>query len=189
MKKSAYVVGGMLIGFVLATSTGAFADSVKSLIGKKVTGEYTIKVNGEKIADKGAIIDGRANIPVRGISEALGADIKVSGKTITVTTSESEITDIPNTKPTTNNGSKFIGSSKESLEELKQSIEKNRIKPAVEEREHILKEIEILKKPDAFGQPAPNLEVKQKQLAEYDELIAKAKEELRLVEEALTAIK
>ncbi|WP_431785752.1 stalk domain-containing protein [Paenibacillus lactis] len=188
MKKSVYVVGGMLIGFVLATSTGAFAESVKSLIGKKVTGEYTVIVNGEKIADKGAIIDGRANVPVRGISEALEADIKVSGKTITVTTSESETTDISPTKPTTS-GNKYAGSSKESLEELKQSIENNRIKPAVEEREHILKEIEILKKPDAFGQPAPNLEVKEKQLAEYDEIIAKAREELRLVEEALAAIK
>ncbi|MBO2942821.1 copper amine oxidase [Paenibacillus sp. F411] len=189
MKKSAYVIGGILIGFVFATSTGAFADSVKSLIGKKVTGEYTVIVNGEMIADKGGIIDGRANVPIRGISEALEADITVKGKTITVTTSKAKTTDISPAKPTSSSGNKYAGSSKESLEELKQSIEKNRIKPAVEEREHILQEIEILKKPDAFGQSAPNLEVKQKQLAEYDEIIRKATEELGLVEEALAAIR
>jgi len=188
MKKPAYVIGGVLIGFVLATTTSAFADTVKSMIGKKVTGEYTVIVNGQKLSEKGAIIDGKANVPVRAISDSLGADIKVSGKTITVTTTEStDLSDGSVSIPPVNN--KYAGYSKQALEEVKISIENNRIKPAVEEREHILKEIEELKKPDAFGQPAANLEMKQKQLAEYDEIIAKAKEDLRLVEEALAALK
>lgn len=187
MKKPAYVIGGVLLGFVLATTTSAFADTVKSLIGKKVTGEYTVIVNGQKLSEKGAIIDGKANVPVRAISDSLGADIKVSGKTITVTTESTDLSDGSVSMPPVNN--KYAGYSKQTLEELKISIENNRIKPAVEERELILLEIEELKKPDAFGQPAANLEVKQKQLAEYDGLIAKAEEELRLVNEALAAIK
>ncbi|MGV7643095.1 stalk domain-containing protein, partial [Mycobacterium kansasii] len=61
------------------------------MIGKKVTGEYTVVVNGEKLSDKGAIIDGRANVPVRALSESLGVDIKVDGKTIMVTSEETPI--------------------------------------------------------------------------------------------------
>lgn len=189
MKKAAYVAGGVLIGFILATTTGAFADSVKSLIGKKVTGEYTVVVNGEKIADKGAVIDGRANVPVRGISEALGADIKVSGKTISVTTMTAKQDTGSEATTQVTEGNKYLGSSKKSLEELKYSIEHNRIKPIEDGRKEILAEIEILKTSGMNGQPAPGLAVKQAQLAEYDELLANAKEELRLVEEALAAIK
>jgi hypothetical protein len=189
MKKTMYTAGGILIGFVLATTTGAFADSVKSLIGKKVTGEYTITVNGEKIADKGAVIDGRANVPVRGISEALGVGIKVSGKTITVMTESAgqTISSTPETPATDEN--KYINGNKKSLEELKYSIENNRLKPAREGRESILAEIEILKTAGMNGEPAPVLSVKEAQLAEYDALIAKDTEELRLVNEALAALK
>lgn len=186
MKKAAYMVGGILIGIVLASSTGAFADSVKSLIGKKVTGEYTVVVNGEKIADKGAVIDGRANVPVRGISEALGADIKVSGKTITVTTSEPAGTDdaVPEQPKTATAGNKYAGSTKESLQELKASIETNRIKPVEEGIEIIKADIEELKKAGA----TEALSLKEKVLAEYETLLADGKEELRLVEEALASI-
>lgn len=187
MKKLVYTLGCILIGFVLATSTNVFADAVKSLIGKKVTGEYTVIVNGEKLSEKGAIIDGKANVPVRPISDALGADIKVSGKTITVTT-QSEKTLEPENK-TTSKDNKYIGSSKENLEELKYSIEIRMLKPAIEEREFILKEIEILKTSGMNGEPAPGLAAKERQLKEYDDIIAKDKEELRLVEEALASIK
>ncbi|WP_339292742.1 stalk domain-containing protein [Paenibacillus sp. FSL W8-0187] len=195
MKKLVYTVGCILIGFVLATSTSAFADTVKSLIGKKVTGEYTIIVNGEKLADKGAIIDGKANVPVRAISESLGADIKVSGKTITVTSDQNEGTPV-SSEPTSTNpskpatgGNKYLGDSKASLEELKYSIENKKLKPVIEGRKAILAEIEILKTSGMNGEPAPGLVSKEKQLAEYDAMIADATEELRLVNEALAAIK
>lgn len=187
MKKLVYTLGCILIGFVLATSTNVFADAVKSLIGKKVTGEYSVIVNGEKLSEKGAIIDGKANVPVRPISDALGADIIVSGKTITITT-ESEVASEPDNK-TSAKDNKYLGSSKENLEELKFSIENRRLKPVIEGRKGILAEIEILKTSGMNGEPAPGLIDKQKQLAEYDAIIADANKELRLVEEALAAIK
>lgn len=69
-----------------------------------MTGEYTVVVNGQKLTDKGAIIDGKANVPVRGISEASGADIKGDGKTIIVTTeSENNQTSIEPTVSQNNN--------------------------------------------------------------------------------------
>jgi hypothetical protein len=185
MKKLVYTLGCILIGFVLATSTNVFADAVKSLIGKKVTGEYTVIVNGEKLSEKGAIIDGKANVPVRPISEALEADIKVSGKTITVTTSESQTSDVSSSNSTSSSGNKYAGSTKESLQELKASIENNRIKPVQEGIEIILADIEALKAAGA----SDALKLKEKVLAEYETLLNESKEELRLVEEALAAIK
>lgn len=186
MKKLAYTVGGILIGFVLASSTGAFADSISSLIGKKVTGEYTVIVNGEKIADKGAVIDGRANVPVRGISEALGADIKVTGKTIVVTMAEPDAIDVtgPEQPKTVVSGNKYAGSTKESLQELKASIETNRIKPVQDGITVILADIDELKKAGANEA----LQLKEKVLAEYETLLQSAQEDLRLVEEALSAL-
>lgn len=83
---------GLVVAFVLGVSVAAFGQDVyaqiNSMIGKKVTGEYTVIVNGETLSDKGAIIDGQANVPVRALSESLGADIKVEGKTIMVTSEE-----------------------------------------------------------------------------------------------------
>lgn len=83
---------GLVVAFVLGVSVAAFGQDVyaqiNSMIGKKVTGEYTVIVNGETLSDKGAIIDGRANVPVRALSESLGADIKVEGQTIMVTSEE-----------------------------------------------------------------------------------------------------
>lgn len=128
MKKIAYIAGGVFIGAMLATSTGVFADSVKSLLGKKVTGEYTVIVNGKKIADRGAIIDGRANVPVRGISEALEADIKVNGKTIIVTTKSAD--NQTSIEPRASHNNKYKGLSKKELESILANLKDNILAPS-----------------------------------------------------------
>lgn len=84
MKKWIYLASAFLLGAVAASSGQAIAAQVKSMVGQKVTGEYTIVVNGEKLQDKGAVIDGRTNAPVRALSDALGADLKVDNTTKTV---------------------------------------------------------------------------------------------------------
>ena len=195
MKKRWYLVCGIIVGVVAATAGSAFADQVKSLIGKKVTGEYVVVVDGKTLADKGAVIDGKTNVPVRGLTDALGVDLKVEGKKIIVTTDGSTSSSTEPTKPVTEptepatKENKYMGGSKANLEELKNSIVNKRLKPVIEGRKEILAEIEILKKSGINGEPAPNLAVKEKQLAEYDAMIAEDTEELRLVEEALAAIK
>jgi len=188
MKKWMYLVSGVVIGALVTTAGSVFADQIKSLVGEKVTGEYTVVVNGKALQDKGAVINGRTNVPVRGVSQALGADIRVEGKKIIVTTGDSDQTTTSQSKPAA--GNKYAGGSKESLEELKSSIENNRIKPAKEGRKNIIAEIEDLKKEEKkSGVEAPALKVKEKQLAEYDKMIEEDTEELRLVEEALAAKK
>lgn len=181
MKKPAYVIGGVLIGFVLATTTSAFADTVKSMIGKKVTGEYTVIVNGQKLSEKGAIIDGKANVPVRAISESLGADIKVSGKTITVNTENQTSEDTGD--PTSSN--KYIGQSKSSLEDSLFIYTERILKPAEEGKNVLLAEIETLRQ--AGGGEA--LTKKEEILREYEQSIENAQKEIALIKEALAALK
>ncbi|MCG7383411.1 stalk domain-containing protein [Paenibacillus sp. ACRRY] len=182
MKKVAYIAGGILIGFVLSTSAGAFADSVKSLVGKKVSGEYTVIVDGQKLADKGAIIDGKANVPVRGISEALGADIKVSGKTITVTTTDVQQTASP--EATAEN--KYSGRSAESLQETLSILKDRILAPNLKERAEVAADVDRLKSVKA---DEAVIAERESQLAGYDERIAQANADIAQAEAALAALK
>ncbi|KAF6564535.1 2,' 3'-cyclic nucleotide 2'-phosphodiesterase [Paenibacillus sp. EKM202P] len=86
MKKWSYLLSGILIGAVVATAGNAFADQVKSLIGEKVAGEYTVKVNGSSLTENAIVVDGKAHVPLRAVSDSLGAGIKVDGKTIQIDT-------------------------------------------------------------------------------------------------------
>lgn len=82
------IVIAFLVGVLVAATGEDVAAQVKSLVGKNVTGEYLVIVNGEELSDKGAIIDSKANVPVRSLSDAIGAEVKVEGKTIYITTEE-----------------------------------------------------------------------------------------------------
>ncbi|MFS0858340.1 stalk domain-containing protein [Paenibacillus taichungensis] len=187
--KVAYIAGGIIIGVVFSTPAGSFADAVKSMVGKKVTGEYTVIVDGTKLSDKGAVIDSRANVPARALSEALGADVSVSGKTITITSQTDESTVESETATPVATSNKYTGYSKKSLEELKESKINNTIKPVSEGRESILKEIAALKELQDRGVPVTNLETFEKELASHDKILADANADLKLIDEALAAIK
>ncbi|WP_160045708.1 stalk domain-containing protein [Paenibacillus sp. USDA918EY] len=188
MKKWLYLLSGVVIGAVVATSSSAFAAQIKSLVGQKVTGEYTVVVNGKTLSDKGAVINGRTNAPVRALSDALGADLKVEGKTITVTT-EGEAAPSNEGQPTSvSSTNKFMGQPKSSLLNSKDIIENKILAPTIKGRENILAEIKSLKETEAKGIPVPVLAEKEKQLQQYDADIAKYTEELRQVNEALAAL-
>ncbi|MFR9710733.1 hypothetical protein ACL02P_15295 [Paenibacillus sp. MB22_1] len=80
MKKWSYLVAGILIGAMLFGGIPAFADTVKGILGAKVTGVYTVKkANGAKVAE-GAILNGSTYVPVRAISEAAGIPLTVDTK-------------------------------------------------------------------------------------------------------------
>lgn len=92
MKKWLCVAGSFILGVTVASSSEAIASQVKNLTGQKVEGEYTVVVNGEKLSDKGAIIAGKTNAPVRAVSESLGADLKVdnTNKVVEISTADKE---------------------------------------------------------------------------------------------------
>ncbi|WP_315370862.1 copper amine oxidase [Paenibacillus xylanexedens] len=187
MKKVAYIAMGFLLGIVFMTAGAAFADQVKSLIGKKVTGEYTVIVNGSKLSDKGAVIDSKANVPARTLSEALGADVSVNGKVITITSVEgsNETNESSPSDTTTSQTNKYIGGTKSSLNQLKDSTVNNVIAPLKKAREttaSALEELEAIGNEDAA-------KVSEQRLSEYDSEIAKYEAELKLIDEALLTAK
>ncbi|WP_433939099.1 stalk domain-containing protein [Paenibacillus lautus] len=107
-----------------------------------MTGD-TVVVNGQKLTDKGAIIDGKANVPVRGISEVLGADIKVDGKTIIVTT-ESENNQTP-IEPTVSQNNNYKEFTKQQLESNLANLNDNILAPTVQTVTEIESNIQKLK--------------------------------------------
>ncbi|PIH58292.1 stalk domain-containing protein [Paenibacillus sp. LK1] len=177
MKKIAYIAGGILIGVVLSTAGGAFADTVKSMVGKKVTGEYNIIVNGQTLSDKGAVIDSRANVPARALSEALGADVKVSGKTITITSEESSST---NVTPSASSG-EYSGMNKQALQSMKEDILEKIINPTKMERDKIVAEVEAVR---ANGDKEL-LQQAEERLARYDAEIEKYSKQVQEIENAI----
>ncbi|MDN8591882.1 copper amine oxidase [Paenibacillus sp. 11B] len=183
--KVAYIAGGIIIGVVFSTSAGAFADTVKSMVGKKVTGEYTIVVDGKKLSDKGAVIDSRANVPARALSDALGADVKVTGKTIVITSDANGSSGINSPDSPIQTANKYSGKSKAALEILKSEYNNKILPPVVEGLKKVTDEYEGIK---AAGDAETTRLAKQK-VAEYQKLVDDAQAELKLIDEALEVAK
>ncbi|MEK3787547.1 2,' 3'-cyclic nucleotide 2'-phosphodiesterase [Paenibacillus sp. FSL K6-1230] len=86
MNKKMYLGVGVLLGAILATAGGAAAEQINSLIGKAVDGEYNVRVNGSALSESAIVVDGKAHVPLRAVSDSLGADLVVNGKTIEIRT-------------------------------------------------------------------------------------------------------
>lgn len=103
MKKWSYLLSGLLIGLlvgvVVATAGSTFADQIKSMVGQTVAGEYSVKVNGNSLPENAIVVDGKAHVPLRAVSDSLGASLKVEGKTVEITAGNTAET------PTTTNSS------------------------------------------------------------------------------------
>lgn len=74
-------VAGFLAGAVFTLSAAAFADDIKSLVGKKIQGETVVELNGQAL-DTAIIVDGKSYAPVRSIGEAAGYDVSMQNKKI-----------------------------------------------------------------------------------------------------------
>ncbi|WP_059049038.1 hypothetical protein [Paenibacillus senegalimassiliensis] len=173
MKKWSYIIGGFILGiFVTISSDVAFAE-VQSLIGKKVTGEMNVVVNGEALQTKGAVIQGTTNAPVRALSNALDANLKVEGNTIYINSTVQE-------------GEKamFEGNeyTKEELLKIKQKTE-NRLNVTIPETEEKNKKRYDSLIESGMNENAKKLkEANDKEIAESKE---KSTEQLRRINEAL----
>lgn len=86
-------ISGLIVGLLLFAGTTVFADSAKSLLGKKVQGTFEVEFNGQQIGSA-AVIDGSTYLPVRSISEAAGINIAVEGKKINLTTNGVQVTPV-----------------------------------------------------------------------------------------------
>lgn len=99
MKKFVYVASGMLLGIALALPLGsAFADQIKSVVGTKITGQYTVTVNGQQLSDPAIVAEGKSYAPVRSLVSAVGTGeiiVDNTEKTIDITVDA----DTPQTQP------------------------------------------------------------------------------------------
>lgn len=146
----AYLLSGLVLGIIITTSGSAMAEQIKSLVGQKVTSELIVIVDGKELPNKAPVINGVTNAPVRAISDAIGADLKLEGKVINITTKESfETTQSATSDNTTENvvnqDNKYSRMTKEQLEEKKNTLEKQ-IENLNSGKQELLTLIESIKK-------------------------------------------
>lgn len=87
--KKIIVVGALSLTF-LASSVVVYGATSSSLIGAKVQGIFSVKVNGAKISDAVAI-NGLTYVPLRSLTESIGGTVQVEGKTVSVVTAEQSV--------------------------------------------------------------------------------------------------
>lgn len=73
---------GLIVGVAVTASSSAFADDiVQSIVGKKVDGEFPVKIAGKSLETQAATVEGTSYLPVRAIGEALNMDVKFDSVT------------------------------------------------------------------------------------------------------------
>lgn len=191
MKKGAYLLIGVLAGSIFSTAIGANAAQIKSLVGAKVAAEYTVKVDGQKLTDKAVIINNKAMVPLRSVSDSLGADIKVDSKAKSIEVNSSDLSmsgdseQLPAVPVPTYSGeegnNEYLGLSRSTLQGVLNGTQENRLKPLQEDRNRILEQIEL----GNFEKNEALVAEKQQQLDECDRLIAQVQITIAQLEAAL----
>jgi hypothetical protein len=99
MKRISYIFLGILIGVMLTASVGAYA-ATKGFIGKKISAEYEVYLDGETTHNVGIAVDGKSYLPVRWMADTsgMGVDFKenkiyLENKKEVVTPTDTTITD------------------------------------------------------------------------------------------------
>ncbi|MDK8193778.1 hypothetical protein QP794_27220 [Paenibacillus sp. UMB7766-LJ446] len=158
-------VASFLAGALFVLSTTAFANDIKSLVGKKIQGEAVVELNGQAL-DNAIIVDGKSYAPVRVIGEAAGYDVSMQNKKII-------LDEKPSATVTTPGKGQSVEDQKAKLEE--------RISDAVLRISDTNKLIEaseyaIKNSPDSGEEEV--LKVRKNQLAEQQTLLADLKAQL-----------
>lgn len=81
---------GIIIGAMLMLAGQVYGAEVASHVGKRITNEYTITVDGKDLGVKAIVVDGVSHTPNRAIVEAMGGDVKFVDKTVVITTEKSD---------------------------------------------------------------------------------------------------
>jgi hypothetical protein len=110
-------VAGFVVGALFTVSATAFADEIKTLVGKKIQGETVIELNGQ-VLDTAIIVDGKSYAPTRSIGEAAGFDVNMKDKKVIL----SETTTITSPDPQDVSGSSGKENNVEDIEKLKNRI-------------------------------------------------------------------
>ncbi|WP_328800275.1 2,' 3'-cyclic nucleotide 2'-phosphodiesterase [Paenibacillus sp. LX16] len=195
MKKWSYLLSGVLIGAVVATAGSSFADQVKSLVGEKVAGEYAVKVNGNSLVENAIVVDGKAHVPLRAVTDSLGANLKVDGKIIQIESSNNPSSKQTNTEVKIYSG-KYQGWPVSKLEERKSELEKF-VSDTEKDKENLQKSLEKYNKlreeysgnKKMLGNLDSETKGTEEVLQEAETNIAKYKTELEEINKAIAALK
>lgn len=198
MKKWSYLLSGVLIGAVVATAGSAFANQIKSLVGEKVAGEYSVKVNGNSLSESAIVVDGKAHVPLRAVTESLGANLKLDGKTIQISTDSSadtKATSFSETDGLIKKEEQYAGWSIVKLEQRKSDLEKY-ILESESSKEKLNHELEIADKLSKTSVSSSTLAIREsnvaktkKELDSIESAISKYKTELEEINKAIAELK
>ncbi|WP_226003165.1 copper amine oxidase N-terminal domain-containing protein [Paenibacillus sp. BJ-4] len=193
MKNWSYLLSGVLNGVIVATAGSAFADQIKSMIGQTVAGEYTVKVNGSSLSENAIVIDGKAHVPLRAVTDSLGVNLKVDGKTIQIDSSNNSSSQQANAEVKTVSG-KYQGWPISKLEERKSELEKF-VTDTESDKGNMVKFLEISSKKtestsDKFAEiREKNIEETKKNIQEAETNIAKYKTDLEEINKTIASLK
>jgi peptidoglycan hydrolase CwlO-like protein len=175
-------ISGLVVGVLLFASTTVFADSAKSLLGKKVQGTFDVSFNGHQIGSA-PVIDGSTYLPVRSISEAAGINISVEGKRIELTTTDEIVPTVTDAETDAKNRSNAeisaqIGLLKNKIQTYESNIkiERDEVLTPLEEK---LKELETAPQTGNSRQAITNIE---KKIADSNANITKMQAEIDAAE-------
>ncbi|WP_178023011.1 hypothetical protein [uncultured Paenibacillus sp.] len=80
------IVTGLVVLFLCVGATAVYGEAA-SLIGARVSGLFSVEVNGKMISDA-IVVNGSTYVPVRSLTEAAGFDLSVTGKKVVIKTDE-----------------------------------------------------------------------------------------------------
>ncbi|WP_059049072.1 stalk domain-containing protein [Paenibacillus senegalimassiliensis] len=178
MKKFKQLFIGIIVGLVLSVPVGAFANQL-SLVGNKITGEYTVLVNGSELSDKAIVAGNKTFAPVRAFSEKMGGDISVDNNTkiVKITTTEEAIQDETDAEIVSSNP--YDGLTEREISEKKSFMTKTLIPQTEAAINAYEEELQNPKSTTNVEKTKAALEKVKKRLEEYNEA-------LKLMDEALS---
>lgn len=124
MRKIVIGAASFVAGVLMTASLTAYGADI-SKVGKRITGEYSVSVNGSKLAQKAVAVDGTTYAPLRAIGESLGYDVTFQNKQVQFTKKEGEDladTTTPATTETSTTPTKNIQEQIAELEKKKSEI-------------------------------------------------------------------
>lgn len=66
---------GLIVGLALSLAVTAYAEDIKSLVGKQVDGQAAVVLDGEELSVQAVIIEGTSYAPIRAVGEAVGKEV------------------------------------------------------------------------------------------------------------------
>lgn len=72
---------GIIVGFVLSFAASANADTIGSVVGKLIEGEFPVRIGDKQLENKAIIVNGTSYLPVREFGEATGYEVMFDANT------------------------------------------------------------------------------------------------------------